>query len=307
MIYFLSGPDTYRSREKLSAIIGAFRTKSGGIFNIIHVDAEDQPGVVFTLGRTASLFSEKELIILERVSAAPDDVKRYLRGELKRWQSDRHRTVIFFEAEGEDSAISLLEEIKRSAVKSQVFRSLPTGALGRWIENQAARREVQLTPREKTALIERCGSNLWALSHELEKIRSGWSLGEMAGREEKVWNFTDAFFRGPGRAFLPLMQLVRIGYEPIYLLAALAGSLRTLALIGWGMGSGKLKRAAAELHPYVLKKNRALAEGMDAAQLKRYYALLATTDVELKTGKLPPPLPLMKLVLRKDPATTPAA
>lgn len=296
MIYLLYGPDTYRSRAKLREIIAAFSAKAGGALNVTRVDAEERPEAVLAVGRAATLFSPKELVVIERASRADGRVSSFLRERLGSWSRDRNLTVVFWEG---GAAAPALAEIAGHATKSQEFAPLGSRALERWIAVEASARGLRIAPEERRILATRYGSDLWAIANELEKVHAGWSLRREASQAEKVWDFTDAFLGRPRRAFRPLTALLGAGYEPLYLLGALAGALRNLALV-W---EASRQRAGAPpgLHPFVAKKYAELARRMDAAALRERFRALLAADVTLKTGKLPPPLPLIKLVIQHRP------
>lgn len=298
MIYFLHGPDTYRSRQKLREIIAAFQAKAGGEFNVTRLDAEESFGAVRAVIGTASLFAAKELYVIERISAAAKEDQEYVREALARWTKDRNLTVVFWEVES-DGKSKMLAAIKKHATRSQEFAPLSAAAVRRWLADEAGRRNIALAREEAIGLALRFGSDLWALSQELEKIASGWSERSRAHEEENVWSFTDKFFRHRREMVLALERLIAAGYEPTYILGALSAALRTLALVQHGLEEGKLKTVTANLHPYVVKKNIDLARALRRQDIGGYFSTLLAVDLEFKTGRLPPPLPLLKLVLRR--------
>lgn len=307
MIYFLHGPDTYSSRAKLRAIIAAFLGKTGtpqgGGAGLARVDAADDPSAVFTVGRTRSLFAEKELIIIERISSASGAAASHIEAELGRWAEDRGLTVVFWEGEIAVRKSSLAGKILARAEKAQEFKPLAAPALGRWLDRELTERGMRLAPEEKRLLLSNCGSDLWALSSELDKARDGWSFHSSDHTTLEVWDFTDVFLRHRRSAFLPFAKLVGIGRDPLYLLAALGSALRTAAIVWKGVQNGRLKTLASRLHPFVVRKNTDLARRLDTVALRRVFMELVRADVELKTGRLPSPLPLLKLVLRREPKT----
>ncbi len=304
MIYFLHGPDTFRSRQKLREIISEFEKKTGAATGMTRIDVSTKPETVFEVGRTGSLFSQKELVVIENASAGSREGGDYLRGRLKDWAGDRDRTIVFWEGEVKTDE-GFMAAIAKAAVKTQEFRPLSSSAVSRWLYAAAAERKVQVSGREKEMLIAKHGSDLWAISNELDKIAAGWTTSHDIREEEKIWSFTDAFFQHPRRSFRPLSEFLQAGYEPIYLVGALASSLRTLALVWWGMTAGKLKAITRGLHPFVVRKNSDLAKRTNARQLSKLFDRLITADIEQKTGRLPPPLPLIKLVLGKAKSKTP--
>lgn len=299
MIYFLFGPDTYSSRKKLGEIITAFQTKTGdgAASGIMKVDAVEDPDTIFSVGRTASLFSKKELVVIERASALNASGGAYIEGQLSRWVADPTLTVIFWEGDIVIKKHPLLLKIQQAALQSQEFSPLSPALLGRWFDREAGGRGLKIHAEEKRTLMQTFGSDLWALSGELEKMRHGWSPREASRTSLQVWDFTDAFLEHRRRSFLPLTRLLEAGFEPVQLLAALGGVLRTIALIGKGIESGKLKTLTSRLHPFVIKKNLEPARRMGPATLPERFADVVDADVALKTGRLPSPLPLVKLVL----------
>lgn len=299
MIYFLYGADTFRSRKKLREIVSEFRKKSGGDLGVARIDAEERPEAVLSVGRTASLFAPKELFVIENPSSLPADLQEYVTERVKSWKESKDVTVIFWEAEVDEKKTPIVKEIKKAAAKSQEFKLLSPVKVGTWVLAEAAARGIRLSPREKELLASRLGGNLWAVANELEKIASGWMLNAEVREEEKMWNMTDAFLKNRRSAFRPLASLLENGRDPIYLIGVLASALRTLAEVQQGIAGGKENKVIQRLNPYVARKNVELARSADAARLKEFFFDLAEADLALKTGKLPSPLPLVKLTLKK--------
>lgn len=300
MIYFLSGPDTYSSRKKIGDIISAFQKKAGdgAAGGVTKADVAEDPDAVFSVGRTASLFSKKELVVIEQASALGAPGAAHIESQLERWAADPALTIVFWEGGAGIKKHSLLTKIQKAAFKSQEFPILSSALLGRWLEREAAGRGLKIQAEEKQVLMQTFGPDLWALSGELEKMRHGWSPREASRTAPQVWDFTDAFLQNRRRSFLPLMRLIEAGFEPIQLLAALGGALRTMALIAKGIESGKLKALTARLHPFVVQKNMEPARRMGPVILKERFTAVVDADVALKTGRLPSPLPLTKLTLQ---------
>lgn len=301
MIYFLYGEDTYRSRAKIREIIAAFQARAGGLFNVTEVDAASDPERALEIGGTPSLFSEKELLIIGNALRAEERVRVHIERVLESWKSDRNRTAIFWESETEDEKNPLFGEIKSAAAKTQEFQLLPAASVRRWLGMEAKTRGVRVSQEDVAGLARQHGSDLWALSQELEKIRFGWKPTARAEEEEKIWNFTDAWLAGGRRAFLPFMRLLETGIEPPYLVGTLASTARTIAVF-WQASTGKAgkgyKKFTARFHPFVIKKNTASARTFNGEKLRARFGELVRTDVEMKTGKLPMALALLKLILK---------
>src|SRR3989344_2878503 len=103
MLFLLYGADTYRSRIKLRSIIAEFEKKAGGSLAVVRIDGAEAAGkrpdasVIKTIGRTASLFSEKELYIIERISEAEASDWQYVKTHLTEWSDSKNLAVIFWE------------------------------------------------------------------------------------------------------------------------------------------------------------------------------------------------------------------
>lgn len=278
MIYLLYGPDTYRSRAKLNEIIAAFQAKAGGAFGGIglrRIDAADEPEAVLSIGQAGSLFSAKELFVVEYLTSAPPAVSEYVLKRLSAWARDPALTVIFREGEVSGKpGTSLIARLERAAAKTQEFKPLPASAVGRWLDAEGARRKMRLSVEDKRTLIAAHGSNLWALSGELDKMAHGWSLELAARADTSVWDFTDTFLQTRRASFDKLSRLLDAGEEPIKITGALGFALRRAASSGRG--------------------SHAAPDGLRAR-----FADTLTADIETKTGRLPPPLPLVKLVLKR--------
>lgn len=299
MIYFLYGADTYRSRKKLKEIVEEFRKKSGGVLGVTRVDAGENPEAVYDIGRTGSFFQAKELFIIENVLSLDPKPADFAAERCDFWANSKEVIVVFWEAEIDSKKSKLFEGIKKRAAKEQNFELLSGAKLEAWISKEAAAREAGLGAAEIKLLAARLGGDLWSAANELDKISCGWSAAKGVKEEEKIWNMTDAFLKNRRSSFRPLMNLLADGYDPIYIIGALAGALRNLAQVWQGVQDGEVKKATAKLSPYVARKNTELARGMDASRLDRCFDDLVRTDLELKTGRLPPPWPLIKLVLKQ--------
>ncbi len=300
MLYLLYGPDTYSSRQKLRELEAAFKRKSGELFNVTRIDLEDAPDSVSELGRGGSLFSAHQLFIIERAGRAPKAMTDRIHELAAVWANDRDTLVIFWEADAGEKGSESLNRIRKLAEKTQEFKVLPPAKVLARLDAEAKQRNLKLSPVEKKLLVNSFGSDLWALANELDKIQAGAAVQDRREEQEKIWNFTDAFFLNRRTAILPLVKLLEAGFEALYLLGALARALETLALVSWGLAKGNLGRAVAHLHPYVVKKNTELARRLNGMRLRQYYAALLRADLEVKTGRLPLPLPLLKLVLKVE-------
>lgn len=297
MISLIHGVDTYRSRQALEASIAAFGERVNGEYHITRVDAAEDAIALREVGRTASLFAAEELIVIENISDAEVRNVVHIKTMLTTWEKDATRTVIFYERKKIAANDSLMKAIVKRSVEVREFEALGTGA-AKWVFEEAGRRGLAITKQDAGVLARRFGGDTWALVNEMEKIADGWSLARDEEREVVIWDFTDAFFTNRRLSFRLLSDVLDSGEEPIRVLGALAGSLRSLALVWHGIQTKKEDAATGKMPPFVVRKNETIARKVDRAALERAFRWLVSCDRELKSGASPAPLPLVKLVLR---------
>jgi len=297
MIQLLHGADTYQSRRELEAVIAKFRECAAGEYHITRIDAAEDAARLRDIGRTASLFAAEELIVIENVSDAEAGDAARVKAMLPVWEQDPMCAVVFYERKKVATSDPLTKAIVKRSSEVKEFEQLKTGA-AKWVLDEAERRGLGLTKQDAAILARRFGEDTWALANEMAKVADGWSLAREERREAVVWNFTDAFFTNRRSSFRPLSEVLDAGEEPIRILGALAGSLRSLALVWHGIQTKKMSAATGTMHPFVARKNETIAKKVDRAALERAFRWLVLCDRELKSGASPAPLPLVKLVLR---------
>ena len=297
MIFLIHGADTYRSRRELEARIAAFRKRAAGEYHITQIDAAEDAARLHDIGRMASLFAADELIVIENIFGAEADDAKRIKEMLAVWEEDPMRTVVFYERKKIAASDALMKAIAKRSSEVKEFEQLKIGA-ATWVLDEAERRGLGLTKQDAVILARRFGEDTWALANEMAKVADGWPLAREDGRETIIWNFTDAFFTNRRASFRMLSEVLDAGEEPIAVVGALAGSLRSLALVWHGIQTKKMSAATETMHPFVVRKNEAIAKKVDRAALERAFRWLVSCDREQKSGASPAPLPLVKLVLR---------
>lgn len=303
MIYFLFGPDTYRSRQKARELTDAFDAKYGSVGPARLVDAEIEPEAASDVGRGASLFSKKEFWLVKNALLAPEPLRRYFESALARWKDERDFTIVFWEGEVAKGRDTLAAAIQKHAAKAQEFKLLESVTVRAWISREAERRGIRLASGVAEALAATYGPDLWAISNQLGKIAAGAAFEAPEEGARKIWDLTDAFLDRPRRAFRPLEDLFEQGEDPIGLVAALGSAVRSLALVA-GAVAKKSKRGLEKMHPFVIRKYSALAAKLPAGAIPRMADAVLGADLEMKTSRLPAAVSLLRLTLDERKAPT---
>lgn len=294
MIILLHGADTYRSKRALDVLIARFREETGE--GADRIDVREARDRVRDIGRTASLFAAKACIVLEGVFDAEDIalIKKRIPG----WLKDTDRSFILYERRKIPASDALLKALQKQSAHIEEFEAMTPARALRWLEEEMARTSTRIAERDMRTLIERFGADIWALVNEATKVADGWPLVRDVSRDVAIWDFTDAFFTNRRASVRLLTHMLHEGEEPIAILGALAGSLRSLALVWYGIETKNLGAAVGKMHPFVARKQEVIARKVDRAAIERAFRWFARADRELKSGASPAPLPLIKLVLR---------
>ena len=302
MIYLIYGPDTFRSRCLLSGIIDEFKKKAGtDAPAIFRFDAEeDAPERLLQFRSARSLFGSKELIVVERLFSSPKNIFAAIEPLLEEWQKSQNSIFVFWD--GDCAEAKAIERVKKHAAKIQEFQLLTGVKLERWLDDEISAKHLKLSSAERRALIADSGGDLWKLTQELDKHELGSAApAKKEAREEKIWNFTDAFLVSKKQALVASFRLVARGTDNLYLIGALARTLRVIFAIRDALDKkAQISEIGKKMkvHPYVVKKQAEAARILTQSTLTRNYGLLLTADENIKTGKLPASLAFLNLFVK---------
>ena len=299
MIYFLYGADSYRSREKLREIIKGYREKHGNFLNFSRFDAEErQPADFRIAGKNQSLFSPKQMVVIENIfSPADKDFGNILKiAEFFRSKDD---ILVFWDGLESPSEKSVKEVLKISD-KSQEFKKLDRAGLNLWLMREFKKRNLKLDYKESVSAL--CGSDLWCVKNELDKIEVGGFTTTNPNREERIFNLSDNFLKNKKEALSSLINLLKSGEDEFGLFAFIAGHFRNLLKVRSAMQSNKsldVVTADLKLHPYVVKKAAVETMKRDEKFFRRIFYRIFREDVAIKTGVSTPAISLVKLLFFK--------
>ncbi len=315
MLIFLSGLDTYRSREKLREMVAEYTNKHQGGLNIdrwdcLEVSFEALEGTL----RSHTLFQEKRLTILEHVLKNAE-LGRLLFEYRQKLLETPQSIIIFFEEGEVDVKHPLAQYLSRTAL-CQEFFLLEGKKLLAWVNKEFQRRKLAIAPGVAEKLASEVGSDLWQLSREIEKLaafKQGTGVIEKADVEAlvrphietEVFRTVDAIAAQERKLALELLALhFQCSEPPLRLLSLLLFQFRALLLIK-DMAARGMPRALiskhAKMHPYAFHKSYGLAQRLSSSELKRIYEQLFLLDLQIKTGKVNPEMALYLFVASYPP------
>jgi DNA polymerase III delta subunit len=295
MFLFFFGSDTYRSRAKLSAVVSKFIEKNPD------AKAEHYIGVQLVSGQLAdllapSLFSIKRLVVLEDfLATAPEAVQ----AELVPLLSDLPNDIVLVIRETEKFDIKT--EIAKTLMQPgcfQQFDILTKPQTIVWVSQQAAECGLTLPPALATQLATACDFDPWRITNEIKKLAALGTPVTSSVIEQlvagllaaKTFDLLDrlsvADMAGADRL---VNQLLKLGEDPIRLMALLGYHLRTLIRVSDASATGLSPAAIAkqtQLAPFVVNKSLRQTVHVSRNFLISAFIYLADLDWQIKSGEL---------------------
>jgi len=308
MIIFLYGPDTYRSRQKLNAIIEHYKKihKSGlnlKFFDIDKNDFSDLEGEISSV----SMFGEKKLIILKNAFSKKEFEKFFLKDQ--KFFLNSKEAILFYE-EGEINKESSLFKFLKKFGKSQEFLPLKGQKLIIWIKNEFKKYQAKIDSVALIKLIDFVGNDLWQMSNEIKKLVSFKKSKKIEKEdiellvrpkiETDIFETIDALAeKNKNKVLFLLQKHLEKGDSPSYIFSMINFQFRNLLvikdLIEKGESLAKIKQEI-NLHPYLIKKTYFQANKFKFEELKKIYKKIFEADLKIKTGKILPQAALEMLI-----------
>ena len=302
MLYFLFGPDTYRSREKLKELIKKYQDS----FEIQKINGQS---ISFNELRnkiaSASLLSTKRLFVIENLSQ--NKSQREMAEFFRQYKLSKGDILIFYEEEV-DKKTSLYKFLSISPKGGGggvfEFDFLKGEELKKWardyVKNNPNYSGGKIEPAALEELLMTGNNNLWALSRELDKLLAynknitleNVRLLTQPNFDDNIFNLTDAIGHGDKVKALELLnRQLETGMQPIYLLSMIIRQFRILIQVKEVAGEERFVNynfVAKELglHPFVVQKSIAQSKKYSFEELEKIYRGLQEVDLKLKTSKL---------------------
>lgn len=179
-IYVFHGTQDYLKKRYSDALIGVF-VPAGDTMNLARFYGKKTDlKEVIALCDTMPFLSERRVVVLENTglfSAACEELAAYI-------PNIPDTSVMIFCEEKIDAR---LKQTKEAKAKGSVveFTDLSEADLRKWIMQRLSKEHRQITSNALDMFVERCGSDLWQVSGELEKVIS-YTFGKDGIRKEDV-------------------------------------------------------------------------------------------------------------------------
>jgi len=304
LIYLIFGPDTYRSKKRLSEFCQKHSTDQGWEkINGAKISWSELQRILITPG----FFEQKKLIEIDNLflSGKPEVYQKVLKN-LKNLSAET--ILIFYESAELPKSIQ-----NRLPAQTKIEQFLPlTGpSLYNWIRKEISSEGGRIEPAAVQRLVLFCGSDLWRVKNEIDKLvcfRAG-RLISVANVEllvispvsTTIFNLIDAI--GEKKLSLGLQQLKKLldqGENELYIFSMIIYQFRNLIqikeLIDQRLSLIQIQKKTG-IHPYVIRKTLNQARNFSLPDLRRIYHRLLEAETSLKTGRNEPEVVLDLLVL----------
>lgn len=304
MMYLYCGQNTFLLEQKLRAFKERYSAKFSHSLNVHYIDLSENGFLSLKdVIEGRSLFNETALVFVSGVEDAQADL---LIGALQDCDVAKREdiVIVLYSHVAMKDLDKNVKTLFETHGKLQEFEPYKGSSLSNWIEQYVQKGGSTISRANVQFLILRRGEDMLSLSHELEKLLSYAKGGEitsdiienlvLAQYDTDVFKTVDALARRDvAKALSLLWEHRRKGDDPLQILAMFAYQVRTLLLIkDMDKNAGK-----ANLHPYVIQKNRPLSAAFEEEELIRLHSLIADSDLAAKTGEAEPYVALEELIL----------
>lgn len=320
MVIYLTGTDTFRSRERLKVLRDAFVKKfdpSGT--NVMRLEGGTMKVETFAQAVSAGgLLSAKRFVIVERPYDADRKVQDTIASAITEKRVPDDTIVVLWNGEqtkkrGKEKAEpSALVGILEKGKNRESFDALDPSEVGQWVVKRVKEAGGSIDRAAAEELAAAVGTDLWLAANEVDKLvhqKSGSSIvvadvrdSISAKAEANIFEFTDALSRKDRKAALMTLEgLFASGANELYLLTMIARQVRILISIA-DLATKESNQAAIasrlSLHPFVVKKALGQIRTFSQSELLRAHDEIVEIDYRLKNSRDNPRALLELFVLR---------
>lgn len=319
MILFLHGADTFRSRGRLREIITKFRRDIDPQgYNITVLQGGDTTcqAVVGALS-SAPFLSRKRMVVLEEYTAMSmkeEELESLVAAASSAMESE---TVFVVWEEKldkktlKDPFISVVSKTKFA----MEFPAMDQQAVASWMRGQLQSATVDLDARAWQYVSVAVDDNIWQAAAEVQKLLAFARARSLSiidlpavkslvagGVKDDVFALVDAVSQGRlSDALKRLHDQLQAGSHELEIVSLLIRQYRILQQVHDGLKDGLPPDSIARLykiHPFVVKKMAPQVRRLDAAIIRKGYALLTKLDGDIKRSGLSPSLLLSTTVAK---------
>ena len=315
MIFFLYGPDTYRSRKKLEELKQKFAKEvdpTGSSIEVIDGETTDINKINEAIS-PSSLFARRRMVVIENIFSAKktEMLNQVLELLTKIKKNEKQDNIIIIWDNIESNSKGLIKnkkalfEFLRAEKFSQEFETLSNTQAASWAKKEIETRGGKITLAAATRLVSLIGSDLWSLNNEMDKLLS-YKNGQTGSHtteidikdieemtrgsyDENIFALTDAITNGNKKFALKLLEeQIQAGLSEQYIFSMVLRQFRILLQVREALDVGLSSRQILnqlKLHSFVVQKSVNQVRNYSSALLKKIYSQLVEIDYKNKIGQ----------------------
>ena len=268
-------------------------TESKGA-TVTHLTAETLELGQITDALAPSLFGDARLIVIKEIQDLPADLAEEINVYLEDPDSDVHLLLWHKGGVKGKALLDKIKKLKPITIQAEAIKKESDKA--EFVRTEFARLGRKISVDAIQAIIDALGSDMRELSGVCSQLASDVIAGKgittqdvekfQQGRIETTgYDVADAVLDGKtDLALVTLRQALDTGVDPVMIISAIAGSLRTLAKVsGASRGAKSFDLASSlALPPWQIDKARSRLAGWSPASLAGAVVVLAQADADIK-------------------------
>lgn len=304
MILYIYGEDTYRSRDYLRSSMAQFKKqRDPGGYNTLVLDAKKiATGKLFAEINTAPFLAEKRMVVLENLLSSSDkETLQEFTSRLKEKKFPESTVLVVSQTEaiGKVKEAKALHELLSLEKYAREFSKLVGAKFVDWILAHAKERGATIERSAAEALA--VHPDTWQAASVINQLvaytngrpitASDVALFSEDKIDDNIFNLVDAVVSGDHKKALHLLEGARkLGEEDGHLFGLFLWQFRILTQMADLLE--KEEHLTSEdlahrlgIHPFVAKKNLAIAKRYSLARLEAIYEQMLEVDIKTKTGQ----------------------
>lgn len=304
MVLYIYGADTFRSRGYLRQSVEQFKKQRDPKgYNVLFLDGKKTPKEkIFAELRAAPFLAEKRLVVVENLLATSD--KELLGEFVEKIPKIPESTVAIVwqgEAVGKTKEAKALQAVLAKEKYAREFPLLEGVRLVEWIAKEAEERGGKMEKEAAQGLANNYGgAGVWQLNSVIDQLvafKNGQPITSADLKEfveekvdDNIFNLVDAVVGGNHRLALKLIAEQRArGEEDGHLFGLFLWQFRILIEMAdllereGNVTSDELAKIL-KIHPFVARKNLAIARRYSLVKLEAIYGQMLEMDLKTKTS-----------------------
>ena len=305
----LYGPDTFRLHQAVVEARQRYTEKNGAETEIVNLDGgEVNSSTLESHIFALPLFAPKRMIILRGAIAAKNQPIIDILTN-KKFTLPPSTLLIIYEPTDLRQTKTLAPIFNNSTVK--YFPLLNDLEIKKYISRYVIGKNGSIDSPSRDFLVKNCGSNLWALTNELNKLLcyspainiSCVKMLVAPNEQVVIFNIVDNVLSGnPQKALLTADRLRNQGEPAVLLISLLAGAYKNMIAISLCLKENitNFNQIAATLriHPFVVSKTLPIARSIPLASLVETYKNFTQIDADIKRGIIEEDIGLDMLIIK---------